>query len=415
MSRFWLLQTGEPIYTDADGLKKMRCMSLCDQLLSKGHEVHIFTSSFYHQKKIHRSKEYKKITIGSNCWIHLIPSPGYNKNISIMRIIDHAFLGLNLIKILKLIRQEEIPKSIFIGFPPIETSLVMQNWASRHQIPTVVDVKDQWPLIFIEPFPRFMRPFARIAFLPYFWMTKKVFQNASAVTTISQPFLEWIYDFSNRSQKNADDVYPLTKDKLQVKPGVNFLKKELLDILENHVDDPILYFAGSLTQSFNFDPIVRLLEEAKLNNFQLPLVIFGDGDNKSKFEKQFTNFSYVYFQGWTDSSDIERFAKKSFGSVAPYINNDAFKRSIPNKVIDSMSHGKPVLTSLEGETARLINQNNCGFVTTDPKKMLNYIIELHNDKNLYSSASKNATNVYKKFFNHEKNYERLSDLLDSLV
>ena len=40
---------------------------------------------------------------------------------------------------------------------------------------------------------------------------------------------------------------------------------------------------------------------------------------------------------------------------APYINSTDFIDSIPNKIIDAISYGKPILTSLKGEVYDLLN------------------------------------------------------------
>ena len=49
--RIWIFQTGEPLHIDNDFSRPMRAMNLADKLVAEGHDVTLWSSSFYHQKK----------------------------------------------------------------------------------------------------------------------------------------------------------------------------------------------------------------------------------------------------------------------------------------------------------------------------------------------------------------------------
>ena len=125
----WIFQSGEPLHSDKDNYRPMRCMNLANTLVKRGHSVLLLSSSFFHQKKFHRSKNYKEIKINKSLKILLIPSPGYKKNLSISRLFDHLVLAFNLARILKL--QTKFPDVAFIGYPPIETAYVLVKWLKK--------------------------------------------------------------------------------------------------------------------------------------------------------------------------------------------------------------------------------------------------------------------------------------------
>ena len=75
----WIIQTGEPLHCDKDNSRPMRAMNLANFLISKGHNVTIWSSNFYHQKKIHRYTANKEIIVNNKLKIKLINSPGYTK------------------------------------------------------------------------------------------------------------------------------------------------------------------------------------------------------------------------------------------------------------------------------------------------------------------------------------------------
>ena len=148
----WILQTGEPLIIDGKNSRLMRGMNLANKLVDQGHNVLFFSSNFDHQKKLFRYNKSKFINFNSKLSFHLIDSPGYQKNISISRFYDHLVLALNLNKVIN--QKKDRPDVVFIGYPPIEISYVMARWLYKQNIPYILDIKDQWPDLIIEIFPK---------------------------------------------------------------------------------------------------------------------------------------------------------------------------------------------------------------------------------------------------------------------
>ena len=86
----WIFQTGEPLPSDKGSFRPMRAINLSNILSQKKHKVVLWSAAFFHQKKIHRSKVFEKIKISDYLEVRLIPSPGYNKNISLARFYKAA-------------------------------------------------------------------------------------------------------------------------------------------------------------------------------------------------------------------------------------------------------------------------------------------------------------------------------------
>ena len=127
----WLFQTGEPLHLDGEFARPMRAMNLANSLISNGDRVVIWSSNFFHQKKIHRFPK-KKISINfsKDLEIKLINSIGYKNNIGIKRLLDHAQLGANLFNELKDYKGG-LPDKVFIGYPPIEFAFVAAQWFKK--------------------------------------------------------------------------------------------------------------------------------------------------------------------------------------------------------------------------------------------------------------------------------------------
>ena len=105
----WIFQTGEPLPLDGNA-RAMRAINLSNALVASGHHVVLWSSDFYHQEKIHRFNDYKKVQISDLLEIRLIPSPGYEKNVGFARLFDHMVLATNLKKMLGLLLLKISPK-----------------------------------------------------------------------------------------------------------------------------------------------------------------------------------------------------------------------------------------------------------------------------------------------------------------
>ena len=160
--KIWIFQTGEPLHTDSDFPRPMRAMNLANALIDEGHQVVVWSSAFYHQKKTHRAKKFVSLVVSENLKVNLIPSRGYNRNIGFARLKDHYELGRNLSFELDSTTQEDTPDIAFVGFPPIEFANAAVQFCKKNQLPFILDAKDMWPDYFVEKIPknfRFLGPY----------------------------------------------------------------------------------------------------------------------------------------------------------------------------------------------------------------------------------------------------------------
>ena len=104
--KVWILQTGEPLHSDAGHPRPMRAMNLADALTQAGHEVLLWSSVFFHQEKRHRTGGAQSIEISDRLTIRLVPSRGYSRNLGLGRLADHAQLGHNLFTALRAQRDQ---------------------------------------------------------------------------------------------------------------------------------------------------------------------------------------------------------------------------------------------------------------------------------------------------------------------
>ena len=142
----------------------------------------------------------------------------------------------------------------------------------------MIDIKDNWPVNFIDPFPIILKPIVKIIISPYFFISKYVFRNSNAISSISKEFIDWIKEFSKQPKKKYI-ITPLIREPVEIsssetQKAINFWNKKNIDILASkHFS-----FVGSLTNSFNFDFIFKSAEFLIKEYPEYSFIICGSGD-----------------------------------------------------------------------------------------------------------------------------------------
>ncbi|MCP9823428.1 glycosyltransferase [Cyanobium sp. L1E-Cus] len=392
-------------------------MNLANSLVDAGHQVVLWSSAFFHQEKRHRSKKAERIKISEQLEIRLISSPGYQRNIGLGRLWDHAVLAFNLTRQLQ--QEDTTPDVAFIGYPPIEVAAVLTRWLYLRDVPTILDVKDQWPSFFLEALPKQLRGIGRIALWPYYYLGRRAMREASGLSAMAEKFLEWSLDFAGRSMGRYDKIFPLTS------PSSAMSKESLENALAWWSTQGIkldahtmrLVFIGSHMSVFDFQPVREAAEYFAQRNAKVEFVICGDGGFSVELRAMLAGLPNVFFPGWVDRAQIEALAEISQAALIPYRNIDNFITNLPNKVIDSLSLGLPILSPLRGEVAILIETHKVGlrYGSDSGTSLVRCIEALISSQDLRQTMSNNARSLYCEKFSYEMVYGSLVQHLEMIA
>ena len=402
----WLFQTGEPLPSDEGNPRPMRAINLANKLVEKGHRVIIWSTAFYHQEKTHRCEKFTKIKISEHLEVYLIPSPGYKKNISLARFYDHCVLAWNLNKQLK--HQDLAPDVGFVGYPPIEASYVITNWLKKENIPSLLDIKDKWPEIIIDSIPTYLRFPARVLLFPYYYMAKKAMVYSQGICAHSKGFLKWALVFSNRDRDLNDFIAPLTSPSSKIKAdllqeNINWWSEK--GIKKNKQFRVI--FIGSFSRAFDFDIIFSTLKILLKNKINCEFVLCGSGEKKDELLLKAKKFQNIKVIEWIDEPKIRALAEISDATIAPYKNSSDLQISVPNKVIDSLMLGLPIISPLKGEVQSLIKKYSVGYIYNNSQSLFEKVKIMIANKDLQKEFSVNAKKLYESKFEFNKSYSDL--------
>lgn len=102
-------------------------------------------------------------------------------------------------------------------------------------------------------------------------------------------------------------------------------------------------------------------------------------------------------------------------TIAPYRNTPNFQLNIPNKILDSLSYGQPVITALEGAVQNIICEAEVGIACSNSVDgWLKALCCLLEDAEIRRTMSHNAAKLYAEKFKSEMVYGSFVDHLERM-
>ncbi len=389
--KIYLFCVGEPIPTNTSDVRLRRMGMLATILAKNGHDVHWFSSTFDHYKKVDlfdvdTNYEYNGFVV------HALKTITYSKNISFKRVKFHKLISR---KIYKYLQDMEKPDIIMGSMEPIEVSKVMVKYANENKIKVVIDVRDLWPEIFYDAVPKILRPLL----WPYVSLCKirlrKVFKDCTSIVAPSKDFLEYGLKYSNRPRGKNDLVFNMG------------YSKEVIEKVEDGNFN--IVFFGTIGKQFEFEKVFKAAE--KLQEYKnIVFYIAGDGEFLEQYKIKY-NFSNIKFLGWIEKKQINEILSIASVGLAPYINSINYQRNMPNKIGEYLSIGIPILVNCDGVIPNILEKYDCGYKYADSQDLYDKILSLYNNKEKYKKMCENTMLCYDENMNADIIYQKLCDYL----
>lgn len=355
--RVWLVTIGEPLPGKDNKDRLHRSGVIAQYLLDQGHEVVWWGSAFDHFTKRHHYASDTELQISDRFRMVLFHGDGYRRNISFARMKDHRQIGRKFAQAIE--RETQKPDIVLTSFPTIELSALSVRYGKRHGVPVVLDVRDLWPDIFSNAVPKPMGGLVRFALRSLFRQTEEAFEGCTGLIGISPGYVDWGLRYAGRAKKPTDALFPLGYKKPHVDPAR--LQEAKARLVEKAVDPTrtIVWFIGTFGRTYDLAPVVetaRRFQAEGRNDIQF--VLSGSGENEAAIRAQAQGLENLVFTGWIDAAQIAYLMGVARVGLAAYASGAP--QGLPNKVFEYLSCGIPLLSSLEGETAALIERYGCG-------------------------------------------------------
>lgn len=148
----------------------------------------------------------------------------------------------------------------------------------------------------------------------------------------------------------------------------------------------VISYVGAHGISQNLSTILEVANSLK-EYMDIHFLFIGEGAEKDKLKNIASGqgISNVTFIDSQPKEVIPEFYNTSDICLIPLKNIELFKTFIPSKMFEIMACGVPIVASLEGEAADILNESKAAEVVKpdNPEEIMHAIIKIKNDKVLY--------------------------------
>lgn len=397
----WLISFFEN--TPIDDNQNTRYNSLVKEALKRDHEVTFWASTFKHNTKSQRFANNETVSIQQGLDLNFIKSKAYKKNIGIKRLYSHYVLGKDIVKEMDLATKK--PDVVLIAYPPISTAFEAVKWCKKNDIPVLVDIIDPWPELFELKLKKLPKGVSKNIFSIQNKKAKYVFQNATAVTSISNQYLNWAKKYEPKIKTEC--FYPAIDGET--------VERQLLEASKTQTKEATVFkviYAGSLGYSYDIPCILAAAELLKKEQ-NIQFVIAGVGPQMGLIEnasKELPNLNYL--GRLSKEKLMEEYYTSNIG-LTEHIKGAT--QSVTYKLFDLLSCGLPIINSLESEMKDIIVNNKVGLhhQPGDAKALANCILELKNNDKLYQEMRQNAKQLFYQKGDSKIVYAQFLDFIET--
>jgi glycosyltransferase involved in cell wall biosynthesis len=354
--RVWIINPFDPLPGEPE--RAGRFAHLAYALSDAGHSVVWWTAEFSHRfKRTVDTGRVRQAGQARGVEIQCISVPSYTRNVSLRRLWSHRAFGHSVGRAMT---QSEPPDVITASAPPLESAEEATRFGADHQIPTVVDILDQWPDTFTRALPRIAQPLRKVGFYPYYRAERSAYERATGIIGVAQGYLNRGLEVGGPKEHTA--VLHLGVDlgefdeamrKAQARAGRRWIKPK---------NETWVLYGGSLSHSYDFETIFHAARRAREHYGQrVRFIIAGDGDlgPRARTLHEELALDTVSMPGFLPLAEwAELLSQADIGLIATFPQALIY---MPYKVHDYLAAGVAILNTLPGECAALVSDNRCGL------------------------------------------------------
>jgi len=316
-----------------EGHRPQRYWLMAEAFVAAGHRVTLWTSDFSHATKRKRRVAAQVEVEGGGVEVVLIPTLPYPKNVCFARIRSHLRLARDFER---LALGAPKPDLVIASTPPLGLCAAAMRVARRTGARFVCDIQDAWPETFERLLPCGFKWMGRVLFTSMHRTARTLYREADLVTGVCERYAE----LSGR------------RDYYRAYLGIS-CRPSFKSESKSGRTNPLtrLVYAGNLGVGYDLETVIAAVEKRP----DLTLDIAGAPNPACRTE---TRNPRVRHHGYLDASDLRALFARCDVGVIP-MRDDSWV-GLPNKLVDYLAAGLPVISSLHGECGELLARTNFG-------------------------------------------------------
>lgn len=382
---------------------------LATELKKNGHDITILTSipnypggKFY--KGYNFFKHNDEIWEGIKIYRSLVTPRGVNNKFFLL-LNYISFVFFSFFKLLKI--NSNFDKILVYQPSPITVGITAYFAKIKFKAPIYFWVQDLWPQSIVDAGGINNRIILNLINR----LTLFIYKNCTVILVQSRAFINFL----------IDQGVPINKILYFPNPTENFYKVvEQNEFYKKKFNKGFnLIFAGNIGESQSFNTLIDASILLINRNYNIYWNIFGNGRMISVYKKRILDLNiekFFIFHGEQKSVEMPFYFSCCDGLVVSLKKSYIFSLTIPAKVQSYMACGKPIIASIDGETAKIIIESKSGLVSEaeNANTLSESIITLYNmNPQERQKLGENARCYFEKEFDLNRLVKNMHNILSN--
>ena len=389
------------------GAPQSRLFELAARTVAAGHEVTVLTTfpnyptgvvpeSYRGRFRVDEKMDGIRVI---RTWVYATPNRGF-----VRRLLNHLSFALSSLTAARKLGRVDV---LFVESPPLFIGLAAVAYRRLKRAPFIFNVSDIWPQSAVELGALKNRLAIRLAE----WFEMQLYHKAARVSVVTPGILERLVARGVPRER----LILLTNgvDTSVFRPGPPDAElAQKLDLDEQH---KVFLYAGTHGMAQRLSTVLEAARRTR--NREVLYVLAGEGAEKDMLVRQaqsegLDNVRFLPNQPKREMPDLINLA---YASVIPLRRLELFRSALPSKMFESMAAARPIVASLWGEAADLVEAAHCGIVVEpeSPGALAAAVERLAADPRLAKELGENGRRFVETNFDREIIARRFIDLLES--
>ena len=406
--RVVILNPFDPLLGEEQG--EGRYAYLARRLCENGFDVTWITSDWSHRYK--RPRDQERLSRGAasvGVQVEFVETLPYERNVALRRLRSHAAYSKAAAEVLHTLEAEVV----VVSTPPPQLAHGAVMAAHRMGAAAIVDVQDLWPDEFRRFWPAGLKWMNDLAFARMRSAYRRACREADARVGVAQAYLA---DAQRFGRAQHDLVIHLGVDleafDRAAENGENLLAAHAGDL--GHV----LFWGGTISRGSDWRSVVeavRLLNDEKTS---VTLAVLGTGPDEEAMRHRCrqTGIEHcVRFFGWQPHDAYAATLRQSTVALNAWAPGSTV--AFPNRAFDYMAAGAPIVNSLTGEFADLVEAERVGLncMAGSADGLAEAVCRLLADDDLRNRMGCSARRLAEERFDRKHEYEGYLSLCEVLA